>query len=75
MSVAPTYKHVLDLLYYRNAYLIGLTATPGRSYLKPGEDIKLRNFWNKQKVSLKVKGSALDFLSQNTGYLAEVCKI
>ena len=34
MSVAPTYKHVLDLLYSRNSYLIGLTATPGRSYLK-----------------------------------------
>ena len=44
MSVAPTYKHVLDLLYSRNSYLIGLTATPGRSYLKPGEDIKLRDF-------------------------------
>ena len=73
MSVAPTYKHVLDLLYSRNAYLIGLTATPGRSYLKPGEDIKLRNFWNKQKVSLKVKGfkNPLDYLVK-TGYLAEV---
>lgn len=73
MSVAPTYKHVLDLLYSRNSYLIGLTATPGRSYLKPGEDIKLRNFWNKQKVSLKVKGykNPLDYLVK-TKYLAQV---
>ena len=73
MSVAPTYKHVLELLYSKEAYLIGLTATPGRSYLKPGEDIKLRNFWNKQKVSLKVKGykNPLDYLVK-TGYLAEV---
>ena len=73
MSVAPTYKHVLELLYSRNACLIGLTATPGRSYLKPGEDIKLRNFWNKQKVSLKIKGykNPLDYLTK-TGYLAKV---
>ena len=73
MSVAPTYKHVLELLYSKEACLIGLTATPGRSYLKPGEDIKLRNFWNKQKVSLKVKGykNPLDYLVK-TGYLAEV---
>jgi len=73
MSVAPTYKHVLELLYSKEACLIGLTATPGRSYLKPGEDIKLRNFWNKQKVSLKVKGykNPLEYLVK-TGYLAEV---
>ncbi len=73
MSVAPTYKHVLELLYSRDVYLIGLTATPGRSYLKPGEDIKLRNFWNKQKVSLKIKGykNPLDYLTK-TNYLAKV---
>ena len=28
MSVAPTYKHVLELLYSKEACLIGLTATP-----------------------------------------------
>ncbi len=73
MSVAPTYKHVLELLYSKDACLIGLTATPGRSYLKPGEDIKLRDFWNKQKVSLKVKGykNPLEYLTK-TGYLAKV---
>ena len=75
MSVAPTYKHVLDLLYSENVILIGLTATPGRSYLKPGEDIKLRNFWHKQKVSLKIKGfkSPLDYLTK-AGYLAKITR-
>jgi len=73
MSVAPTYKHVLDLLYNKDVILIGLTATPGRSYLKPNEDIKLRDFWHKQKVSLKVKGfnSPIEYLIKEK-YLAKV---
>lgn len=56
MAVAPSYKLVLDILCTKGTSLVGLTATPGRSYLNPGEDIKLRDFFNKQKVSIKIKG-------------------
>jgi len=72
MAVAPSYKQVLDLLYSKTTVLIGLTATPGRSYLNLGEDIKLRDFFNKQKITIKIKGYNNPILYlQESGYLAK----
>ena len=72
MAVAPSYKQVLETLFTQKTCLLGLTATPGRSYLNPGEDIKLRDFFNKQKVSIKIKGykTPIEYL-QKKGFLAK----
>ena len=76
MSIAPTYKTILEILVNKSTYLLGLTATPGRSE-KVSEDEKetqkLANFYNKQKATLKVKGykTPIHFL-QEKGYLAKV---
>lgn len=71
-ATAPTYQHLLKLLSKDDeAKVMGLSATPGRSLLDIGEDIKLARFFNRQKVTLEVKGykSPLDFLFQRC-YLA-----
>ncbi len=71
-ATAPTYQHLLSLLSRDDEVkVLGLSATPGRSLLDIGEDIKLARFFNKQKVTLEVKGykSPLDFLFKE-GYLA-----
>jgi len=71
-ATAPTYKHLLDLLARdRSTKVLGLSATPGRSFLDPGEDIKLARFFNHEKVTLEVEGhkSPLDYLYKE-GYLA-----
>lgn len=73
-AIAETYQHVLDLLApSKNVYLLGLTATPGRKYLTVDEDIKLADFFERQKVTLQVKGftSPIDFLRAE-GYLSTV---
>ena len=58
-----------------HADLIGLTATPGRSYSQEGlsdEDKKLADFFNNNKVSMQISGylSPIDYLVEN-GYLAK----
>ena len=58
-----------------SAKLIGLTATPGRSYSPLGlseEDRKLSSFYNNNKISMIVPGylSPIDYLVEN-GYLAK----
>ncbi|GMV63190.1 MAG: DEAD/DEAH box helicase [Parvibaculum sp.] len=57
-AIAPTYAAILNALYskrVRNA-LLGLTATPGRSWSDIGEDQKLSEFFDGQKVTLEVEG-------------------
>jgi len=72
-AVAPTYQHLLNLLApTENVPILGLSATPGRSFLNPGEDIKLATYFYNKKVTLEVEGyeSPVDYL-QNEGYLAK----
>ena len=71
-ATASTYQHVLDLLApFGTSKLIGLTATPGRSWLDADEDEKLATFFNRKKVSLEIDGfsNPMDYLRQE-GYLA-----
>lgn len=72
--IAPTYQFILQALLDRdpNRPLLGLTATPGRTYDDPDEDAKLADFFGRQKVTLEVEGWAtpIDFLIEE-GYLAQ----
>lgn len=73
-AIAPTYQHILDMLAADpQTALLGLSATPGRSTLDAMEDLKLAQFFERQKVTLEIKGfdSPVDFL-QAEGYLAAV---
>ncbi|WP_181893070.1 DEAD/DEAH box helicase [Falsiruegeria mediterranea] len=73
-ATAQTYQHVLELLAPRGACrLLGLTATPGRSWLDVGEDELLADFFDRRKVTLQVPGydTPIDYLTAE-GYLAKV---
>lgn len=71
--IAPTYEVVIEGLAARSEHMavLGLTATPGRTWNDPEADRLLANFFNKQKVTLEVRGfeTPVDFLIQE-GYLA-----
>ena len=72
-SIAPTYKLVLDTLVEKQLTtgLLGLTATPGRTWNDLDEDQRLADFFQRQKVSLEVVGfsNPVEFLVES-GYLA-----
>ncbi len=73
-AIAPTYEHVLNLLAANpSTGVLGLSATPGRSLLDAGEDLRLAQFFRRQKVTLSVPGyeNPVEFL-QKEGYLAQV---
>lgn len=70
-SIARTYRQITDELTtdYRCA-LLGLTATPGRTWDDIDEDGKLADFYNRNKVTIQVPGDhPIRFLIEN-GYLA-----
>lgn len=73
-AIAPSYQLVLEGLtcFNPNVALLGLTATPGRTWNDPAMDRKLAEFFDFKKVTLKVKGysNPVDFLIAN-GYLAK----
>ncbi len=77
-AVAPKFQEVVqDFITDKSfhADLIGLTATPGRSYSAEGlsaEDEKLANFFYNNKISMKIPGylSPIDYLVEQ-GYLAK----
>ncbi len=73
MSVAKSYKQVLNILVNKDTNLVGLTATPGRAQILDDENKKLANFYYKQKATLEVEGykNPVHFL-QDKGYLAKV---
>lgn len=57
-AIAPTYASVLTTLHSkrpRNA-LLGLTATPGRSWSDIDEDRKLAGYFDNRKVMLEIEG-------------------
>lgn len=73
-ATAETYSHVLELLCPSStSRLLGLTATPGRSWLDVGEDMRLADFFRRQKVTLNIPGydNPIDYLVDK-GYLARV---
>ena len=57
-AVAPSYAAVLTALYSKRPQtaLLGLTATPGRSWSDIGEDRKLSDYFDGRKVILEVEG-------------------
>jgi superfamily II DNA or RNA helicase len=57
-AIAETYKLILDTLgiMREDSKLIGLTATPGRSWADIEQDRKLAKFFHQNKVMMKVKG-------------------
>jgi len=72
-AVAATYKLVLDALFAlgRNTGLLGLTATPGRTWSDISTDRELSAFFAECKVTLQVPGyeNPVDYLVAE-GYLA-----
>lgn len=77
-AVAPKFQEVVQDFIDNDAFhadLIGLTATPGRSYSEMGlslEDQRLASFFYNNKVSMRVSGylSPIDYLVEK-GYLAK----
>ncbi|MFC7865540.1 DEAD/DEAH box helicase [Streptomyces murinus] len=56
-AVAPTYRRVVEALTLRSdSSLLGLTATPGRTWADISEDEKLADFFARQKVMLEIDG-------------------
>jgi superfamily II DNA or RNA helicase len=72
-AIAPTYADVLSALYTKrpSTGLLGLTATPGRTWSNIAEDKELSDFFDGQKVTLEVEGFSdpVTFLIDQ-GYLA-----
>ncbi len=72
--IADTYKLVVDAVLARkqDTRLIGLTATPGRTWNDIDIDQKLANFFGRRKVTLKIEGynNPVDYLIEK-GFLAK----
>lgn len=75
-SIAPTYKSLILNLYNKKPdnSLLGLTATPGRTWADIGADEELSNFFGNNKVMLQVPGhgNPVKYLIEQ-GYLAQPC--
>jgi superfamily II DNA or RNA helicase len=72
-AIAPTYAAVITALYSKRSRtaLLGLTATPGRTWSDIAEDARLSAFFDGRKVTLEVEGYSdpVSFLIAE-GYLA-----
>jgi DNA repair protein RadD len=72
-SIAKTYADILDLFATKrqDGRLLGLTATPGRTWADIEEDARLAEFFGRQKVTLDIEGYAnpVTYLIDK-GYLA-----
>jgi DNA repair protein RadD len=57
-AIAPTYRLLLDILVQgnRGSRLLGLSATPGRTWNDVASDQELANFFAGQKIKLEVPG-------------------
>ena len=73
MAVAPTYEETISLLWKKKSQnkLLGLSATPGRSWSDRVEDRKLVELFSGNKVTLEISGydDPVSYLVDN-GYLA-----
>ncbi|WP_433577887.1 DEAD/DEAH box helicase [Nocardia brasiliensis] len=55
--IAPTFQSVVDDLTIRyDASLLGLTATPGRTWADISKDEELSEFFSRQKIMLEIEG-------------------
>lgn len=72
-AIAPTYEHILELLTQAGepTALLGLTATPGRTWDDIDEDERLVDFFYSRKVDIQVEGydNPIDYLVES-GYVA-----
>ena len=72
-AIAPTYRSVLDALATKRAStrLLGLTATPGRTWADVAKDEELSEFFGGEKVMLEIAGhpDPVTYLMEE-GYLA-----
>jgi len=73
MAIAPTYKSSIEILLSFDASLLGLSATPGRTWNDPQADLELSQFFDRKKVTLQIDGydNPVDYLVDN-GYLAKI---
>lgn len=73
-AIAPTYRHIIELLVRptTGARLLGLSATPGRTWNDPAADEQLSDFFARRKVTLRVPGytNPVRYLIDE-GYLAK----
>lgn len=71
--IAPTYKLIVDGVTARNhqTRLLGLTATPGRTWSDIEADEDLANFFSRNKVTLQIDGytNPIEYLIDE-GYIA-----
>jgi superfamily II DNA or RNA helicase len=72
-AIAPTYAAILTALHTKRSTnaLLGLTATPGRTWSDIAEDKKLSDYFDNRKVTLEIEGfdDPVTFLIE-AGYLA-----
>ena len=72
-AVAPTYQLILDALVlpFPSNALLGLSATPGRTWNDLEADEELADFFGRQKISLEIEGytNPVEYLIQEE-YLA-----
>ncbi|RSN64663.1 DEAD/DEAH box helicase [Actinomadura sp. WAC 06369] len=71
--IAPTYQRVVDALTIRpSSSLLGLTATPGRTWADISKDEELSEFFHRQKVMLQIGGHSNPVTALiEQGYLAK----
>jgi DNA repair protein RadD len=73
-AIAPTYQLIIEQLIrpMSGARLLGLSATPGRTWNDPEIDRQLSEFFASRKVMLQIEGydNPVEYLISN-GYLAE----
>jgi superfamily II DNA or RNA helicase len=74
-AIAPTYRLILEVLLdpHPETALLGLSATPGRTWSDIAKDEELSHFFARRKVTLKVDGysNPVDYLVAE-GYLARL---
>lgn len=73
LTIAKTYKSIINNLAPTDSTgVLGLSATPGRSYRNVEEDLELKEYYYSQKVGLKVDGekNIINWLIKNR-YLAK----
>lgn len=70
-AIAPTYRFIAEQLTVDNPPLIGLTATPGRTWRLDGNDYDLADMFGERKVTIDPRGhdNPVAFLITR-GYLA-----
>jgi DNA repair protein RadD len=74
-SIAERYQSVIEILINSNidTKLLGLSATPGRTWNEIEEDKRLSEFFNKNKVTLQIQGysNPVNYLVDNE-YISNV---